>query len=221
MTAQPGAADRPMPAPPYDRIVDAWVQHRPPLRPDETALFERWLENVPAGAPVLDLGCGTGRPIAERLASRGFRVTGVDHSAAMLDRARGFVPGAVFRRAELDAPLGATFAAVVCWDAVFHLTRARHPRVFCEVHGALIAGGRFLLTTGGSANPPFTDTMFGQLFAYDALPPEETRAALRRIGFTLLDEVMLEPPLGGREKGRLAILAEKRAGAGPRDQTAV
>jgi SAM-dependent methyltransferase len=42
---------------------------------------------LPAGAAVLDLGCGTGRH-SKRLACSGFDVTGVDLSAESLRRAR-------------------------------------------------------------------------------------------------------------------------------------
>ena len=50
-------------------------------------LFERpWLEralaDVPQGAAVLDLGCGTGAPIGVFLAAQGYALTGVDFSAA-------------------------------------------------------------------------------------------------------------------------------------------
>lgn len=194
---------------PYDRIADRWVQFRPPLRTEEAGLIDRLLAGLSAGAAVLDLGCGTGRPIAELLVARGCRVTGVDHSAAMLAKARAFVPGARLRQAELDAPLGETFAAAVCWDAIFHLARARHAAVFAEVARCLPPGGGFLFTTGGSANAPFTDTMFGQEFDYDAPAPAESVALVQAAGFRVREEVMLDPPRGGREKGRLAILAEK------------
>jgi SAM-dependent methyltransferase len=48
---------------------------------------------VPNGAAVLDLGCGTGT-YAIPFAQRGANVTGVDLSAAMLDRARTAARGA-------------------------------------------------------------------------------------------------------------------------------
>ncbi|MEV4231764.1 class I SAM-dependent methyltransferase [Streptomyces bobili] len=43
---------------------------------------------VPAGAHVLELGCGVGR-LTHPLLERGFTVTAVDESAEMLDRVRG------------------------------------------------------------------------------------------------------------------------------------
>lgn len=195
---------------PYDRIAEEWLKYRPAvLRTDELALVDQLLENLQSGSAVLDLGCGTGRPIAELLVARGFHVTGIDHSSAMLAKAREFVPGATLRQAELDAPLPDRFDAVVCWDAVFHLARARHEIVFREVWRALQPGGRFLFTTGGSANEPFTDMMFGHEFSYDAPSPAETLAMVHAVGFQLLTEVMLDPPQGGREKGRLAVVVEK------------
>ncbi len=42
--------------------------------------------SVPAGASILDVGCGTGRHSIE-LARRGYDVTGLDLSAQMLARA--------------------------------------------------------------------------------------------------------------------------------------
>ncbi|MEU0116799.1 class I SAM-dependent methyltransferase [Streptomyces bobili] len=43
---------------------------------------------VPAGAHILELGCGVGR-MTHALLERGFTVTAVDESAEMLDRVRG------------------------------------------------------------------------------------------------------------------------------------
>ena len=48
---------------------------------------------VPAGALVIDAGCGTGR-YARGLAGAGFRVIGVDRSPALIDEARAAYPAA-------------------------------------------------------------------------------------------------------------------------------
>ena len=44
--------------------------------------LSRYAARLPAGAAVLDLGSGTGRPVAAALAVRGLRVHGVDAAAA-------------------------------------------------------------------------------------------------------------------------------------------
>lgn len=68
---------------------------------------------VPAGASVLDAGCGTGR-VAIRLADRGFACVGVDLDASMLDVARSRAPDLRWVEADLcDLDLGETFDLVV------------------------------------------------------------------------------------------------------------
>jgi len=77
---------------------------------------------VPAGARVLDVGCGTGS-LALLLAREGFRVTGVDLSPGMLARARAKDPtGEVdWRLADATAlDLGGTFDAAVSVADVFN-----------------------------------------------------------------------------------------------------
>ncbi len=66
----------------YDRIARGYARSR------DRTLFERgWLDRMLAHAPgrqVLDLGCGTGLPIARYLTDRRCRVTGVDGAATMM-----------------------------------------------------------------------------------------------------------------------------------------
>lgn len=195
---------------PYDRIAEQWAAMRVALRAQDRPLLDRLLEGLSPGAEVLDLGCGTGRPNAEYIVARGYRVTGVDQSAAMLAKAREFLPGCDWIQAELDAvELSRGFSTVLCWDALFHLERARHERVLTLAWQALSPGGRLLFSTGGSAHPPFRDTMWDHEFFYDAHSPDEIIALTGRTGFRILAAEMVDPPTGGRDKGKLAILAEK------------
>ncbi|MEJ8640727.1 class I SAM-dependent methyltransferase [Streptomyces sp. MS1.HAVA.3] len=61
-----------------------------------------WLTaRLPAGARVLDVGSGTGRPTAEALVRAGCAVTGIDVSAAMVALARARVPQAHFDQADV------------------------------------------------------------------------------------------------------------------------
>lgn len=61
-----------------------------------TSVFDTWLGSLPSGGHVLDAGCGHGDPVITRLLEKGFRVTGVDLSPKMLERARAKFPSATF-----------------------------------------------------------------------------------------------------------------------------
>ena len=81
--------------------MSGWYQNEGFWQDTAPVLFteERWqqagaevdhvlkLTQLAPGASVLDLGCGSGRHTLE-LARRGYRVTGVDRTAAYLDKAR-------------------------------------------------------------------------------------------------------------------------------------
>lgn len=192
----------------YDSIASQWDAVRTRLAPAEARLMALLCEGLPPGSRVLDLGCGTGRPIAEELARRGLQVTGVDQSANMLALARQRLPGHCWVQAAIEAyvPAG-DFAAAVAWDSLFHLPRAAHARVFASVRSCLPQGGRFALTVGGSDHAPFTDTMFGQRFAYDSHPPQTAIELLRAEHFEILHTEFLNLPTAGRDKGRFAIVA--------------
>lgn len=86
---------------------------------------------VPAGATVLELGCGVGR-VTHPLVERGFRVTAVDEAPEMLERVRGArtVRGAIER---LD--LGETFDAVLLGSILVHTGDA-------EVRAGMLAACR-------------------------------------------------------------------------------
>ena len=69
---------------PYARIPEFYdLEHD--AFDEDVAFYLNCIEVV--GDPVLELGCGTGR-IVRPVAEAGFRITGVDQSGPMLDRAR-------------------------------------------------------------------------------------------------------------------------------------
>lgn len=73
-------------------------------------------QRIPSDAMVLDLGCGSGIPVARMLATAGRQVVGVDISDIQIGRARQLVPDAEFIRADAMAVDFApeSFDAVVC-----------------------------------------------------------------------------------------------------------
>ncbi len=191
---------------PYDAIADEW--HAAPRNFGAQRYVELILGGLAHGARVLDLGCGTGEPIARHVAGRGFRVVCVDESAKMIEIARRVVPGAEFIRADMcEVSLDGGFAAAVAWDSVFHVGRARHREIFRKLHGLLDPGGLLLLSAGGSGHEGFTSEMYGRPFFYSAHEPAETLRLLTEEGFVV--ELCEEDDPSSR--GHLAVVARKAA----------
>lgn len=60
----------------------------------EASWVARFASMPAADVTVLDIGCGSGRPIASHLAAEGHSVTGIDSSPAMVELFRPNVPDA-------------------------------------------------------------------------------------------------------------------------------
>ncbi|MFJ5232543.1 class I SAM-dependent DNA methyltransferase [Kitasatospora sp. NPDC088391] len=93
--------------------IGARYQEVFPARSGQLACGDWLLAGLPAGARVLDVGCGAGEPTARQLAEGGLRVTGVDLSEGMLAQARVAAPAAAFHR--MDVVDLATPAAADTW----------------------------------------------------------------------------------------------------------
>ena len=108
------------------------------------------------GASVLDLACGHGR-IANRLARRGFRVTGLDRSTLFLDLARAHAAewGIDIEYVEGDmrsVPWTARFDAVVSWFTIFgYFDDDGNRAVLRGARAALRDGGVFVLDVNNLA----------------------------------------------------------------------
>jgi len=76
----------------YQRHGSTWAQ----LRGDhlvERLWLDRFCDLLRPGAAVLDIGCGSGLPVARELIQRGFDVTGLDAASTMLELFRRNLPG--------------------------------------------------------------------------------------------------------------------------------
>ncbi|MFF7340195.1 class I SAM-dependent methyltransferase [Streptomyces sp. NPDC008163] len=102
---------------------------------------------VPAGARVLDAGCGTGR-VAIRLAELGYDCTGVDVDASMLAVARKQAPGLPWYRTDLaELSVEPEYDLVVAAGNVMALLApGTEAAVVARLAGALRPGG--LLVAG-------------------------------------------------------------------------
>ena len=114
----------------YRRHAHAWLQLR------GAHLMERkWLDRFLAlqrpQPNVLDIGCGTGEPMARHLIGGGCRITGIDASPEMIAIAQDRFPGATWQVADMRTlSLTDTFDGLLAWDSFFHLGHADQRRMF-------------------------------------------------------------------------------------------
>ncbi len=139
----------------YDAVADQWwsdevrwVRTLKNLVPGRLSWFDRHIDW--RGKEVLDLGCAGGF-MAEAMAARGARVTGIDPAADAIDAARRHARAGGLRIA-YDVGVGEAlpydatgFDAVVCVDVLEHVSDI--DRVLEEVARVLRPGGRFLFDT--------------------------------------------------------------------------
>ena len=178
---------------------ESYLRFWEPLLTDERS--EREVEliwrvlGLEAGAAVLDLACGHGR-IANRLAERGARVTGLDRSAVFLARARA---DAAERGVEVEyvegdmraIPWQGRFDAVLCWFTAFgYFEDAVLRDVLRVVRDALRPGGRLLLETVSVTN---------------VLTRLERSGVTERDGDFLLELRRYDPLRGGMDTEYVAI----------------
>jgi SAM-dependent methyltransferase len=107
----------------------------------------RWADRIPAGGPVLDLACGSGRH-ARWLAARGHPVAAVDRDAALLAHLSS-TPGVTTRCADLESGpwpyAGQAFAGIVVVNYL-------HRPLFPYLLDALAPGGALIYETFAAGN---------------------------------------------------------------------
>ena len=163
----------------------------------ERGWLDRLLALAPAGAPVLDLGCGAGEPIARHLIEAGRRVTGVDFAKAMLTIARDRFPEAEWIEADMRGlELGRRFGGIVAWDSFFHLTPEEQRAMFPVFARHLVAGGALLFTAGPEAGEAM-GSVEGEPVYHATLSPAEYAALLEANGMLARAFVAEDPDCAG------------------------
>lgn len=180
----------------YERHAAAFDRQR------EKNLFERgWLDRftalIPPGGTVLDLGCGSGEPIARHLVESGFRVTGVDSSPAMIAMCRARFPAQGWQTADMRGlALGRRFDGILAWNSFFHLDHADQRRMF-PVFRDHAAAGAALMFTSGPSHGIALGQFEGEALFHSSLDPAEYRALLAANGFRVAAHRAEDPGCNG------------------------
>ncbi|MFT4073995.1 MAG: class I SAM-dependent methyltransferase [Asticcacaulis sp.] len=181
----------------YQTHAAAWVRSR---RHDlfERAWLDAFLDLLPASEPqILDLGCGSGRPVAEYLIGKGGRITGVDGAEAMIAQAEAAFPDQTWLVADMrNLPPLPAFDGLIAWHSFFHLSPEAQGTMF-ETMGRLTRPGAGLLFTSGPARGESLGEFEGQPLYHASLDSDEYSALLTRNGFQKVRHVTSDPACGG------------------------
>jgi SAM-dependent methyltransferase len=181
----------------YRRHAVAWAAAR------GSELAERgWIDRFAAlldpGAPVLDIGCGSGQPVAAYLAGQGHPVAGIDSSPEMIALFRANLPDQAAEVADMRSlSLDRRFGGLIAWDSFFHLAHGQQRQMF-PVFRDHARPGAPLLFTSGPAFGEAIGTLQGEPLYHASLGPGEYRLLLGRHGFDVVAHTAEDPGCGGR-----------------------
>ncbi len=202
----------------FDEIATVYDESLPPhvvehyLR--KRAAFVQALS--PAGSAVVDVGCGTGA-LAQRLAERGYRVTGVDPSAGMLDVMRSRTPQVIAVEAwGTELPLADdSFDLALTVATMHHVALPDAVRqTLAEMVRVTRPGGRVLIWDHNPRNPYWSNLMgrVPQDTGEERLiPADEVMSGLTAAGAQVISNQQLGivPDFTPRSALRAAAVAER------------
>ena len=171
----------------YKKHACAWTALRGEFLYEKVWL-DRFLALLPEHAEILDLGCGSGKPIAHYLIENGHLLTGVDSSDVMIELAQQNFPKTRFpdhRWIQADmrtVKFDRSFQGILAWDSFFHLTQDDQHRMFHQF-AQFSQQGTALMFTSGPANGEAVGNLFGDALYHASLSPVEYRELFKIYGF--------------------------------------
>ncbi len=155
-------------------------------------LAHRFTESFPAGGRILDIGCGSGRDLAQ-LHKQGFQPYGVDGTEEFVQLAQRLHPelrGRVVQGLlpDLHPPFDGEFDGVLCCAVLMHIDSTELFNAALSIKRCLKVNGRLLISVPSQRS----DTGDGERDAngrlFKTYPSAYLRLIFERLGFSLINE---------------------------------
>ena len=173
----------------YEKHAEGWDKHRSRLLREKFWL-NKFVQLLPTGAAVLDVGCGAGEPISRYLVEQNFSVTGIDTSEAMIGICKSrFANEAWIVMDMRELALEKQFDGIIAWDSFFHLKPDEQRNTLQLFLQHLSPGGALLLTVGHEAGEVL-GTVEGEAVYHSSLSPEEYSHILSSAGYRSVEIVL-------------------------------
>ncbi len=142
---------------------------------------------TPKKSHILDIGCGSGFPIADYFIKNNFSDTGIDGSHKLLNIAKNKCPKmhAIYgdiRTIEFNQ----TVDIIVEWWCLFHLPKSDHELMIDRFSQWLKPGGILHFTSGDSEFEGTNNNMLNQDLCFYSIDPIIYEQYLKKYGFEIL-----------------------------------
>lgn len=186
----------------YERQARHWDDVR------LTSLYEKpWLDRFlsvlsPCGR-LLNLGCGSGIPVAGYCLGKGYALVGVDYSKTMIELARKHYPDTDWPDADwrvqdiTQLSLTGKFDGIYSWDGFFHLSIDQQRAVLPKLSN-LVKPQRAIMLTVGTGEGEVTGMVGGETVYHASLAPDEYKELLSQGGFETITYVADDQIILGR-----------------------
>ncbi len=172
----------------YNKICQKWDNYRKKF-PINKCIID-FVPLIKKQGNVLDIGCGSGYPIAKYLSDQGFIVTGIDISIEMIKKAKSLnLNNATFNNCDFfDFNPTTRYDAVIAFDSFFHFKKEQQKDIYTKLASLMNSGG-YLLFTHGKDEGEIINTMFDEEFYYSALNKKTVLELLHNNGFEIINSI--------------------------------
>lgn len=179
----------------YEEIVH-WFDDARTKTLMEAEYLNLIVKAIPAGCSILDLGCGTGEPIAQFFIGKGFKVTGVDGSKRMIELCKSRFPNEQWIVSDMrEINLNQQFDVILAWHSFFHLDPDSQRRMFKIFATHIKLGGILAFTSGEDEGEVWSDNG-GQMLYHASLSTKEYEKLLSENLFQALLHKVRDPECG-------------------------
>ncbi|KTD10619.1 methyltransferase [Legionella gratiana] len=180
----------------YDEIIDWFDSHRNKELDMEKFYLELLQNYISSGAEILDVGCGTGEPIAQFLIKKGYKVTGVDASEKMIHLCKKRFPNGEWLLADMRTlNLQGKFHAIIAWHSLFHLPHDDQRMTLKSLASLVEPNGLLIFTSGPEYGEVWGDNGGHDLY-HASLSAEEYTQILLDCNFKVLIHKVRDPECG-------------------------
>ena len=182
----------------YECHACEWDADRRKAGWNDKPWHDRFIAALPQGAAVLDLGCGSGSPVARHMVECGLQVTGVDASPSLVSLCRERLPDQIWIVADMRSlALGRRFDGVLAWDSFFHL-KPDDQRAMFGVFAAHAAPTATLMFNTGPSYGVAIGSYRGDPLYHASLNADEYEVLLDKSGFEVVAHAVEDEQAGGR-----------------------